>query len=54
MKILVLTPFGAIEPGGEENLKKAARPGTEFSLESIEEVFPLPYTTYRYNAMKSV
>jgi allantoin racemase len=54
MKILVLTPFGATEPGGKENLTKAARPDSEFSLESIEEVFPLPYTTYRYNAMKSV
>jgi allantoin racemase len=54
MNILVMTPFGATEPGSEENLKKVARPGTEFSLESIEEVFPLPYTTYRYNAMKSV
>ena len=54
MKILVLTPFGATEPGGKENLEKAARPDTEFSLESIEKVFPLPYTTYRYNAMKSV
>jgi allantoin racemase len=54
MKILVLTPFGATEPGGEENLKAVARPDTEFSLESIAEVFPLPYTTYRYNAMKSV
>ncbi len=54
MKILVLTPFGATEPGGEANLKKAARPDTEFCLESIANVFPLPYTTYRYNAMKSV
>lgn len=54
MKILILTPFGATEPGGEENLQKVARSDTEFSLESIKEVFPLPYTTYRYNAMKSV
>jgi len=53
MKILVMTPFGATEPGSEENLKKVARPGTEFSLESIEEVFPLPYNTYRYNVLKS-
>lgn len=54
MRILVLTPFGATEPGGEENLKQVARAETEFALESIQEVFPLPYTTFRYNAMKSV
>jgi len=35
MRILVLSPFGATEPYGEENLKKVARPGTEFSFESI-------------------
>jgi len=52
MKILVLSPFGATEPYGEENLKKVARPDTTFSFESINAVFPLPYNTYRYNTLK--
>jgi len=52
MKVFVLSPFGATEPNGEENLRKVARPGTDFVFESLEEVFPLPYNTYRYNTLK--
>lgn len=52
MNILVLTPFGAVEPGAEETLRRVQRPDTRFSLECLEEVFPLPYNTYRYNTMK--
>ena len=52
MRIFVLSPFGATEPHGTENLSKVARPGTEFTLESLNEVFPLPYNTFRYNVLK--
>lgn len=52
MRIFVLSPFGAREPYGEENLRKVARPDTEFTFESLHEVFPLPYNTYRYNTLK--
>ena len=52
MRILVLSPFGANEPFGEENLRKVARSDTEFDFESLSEVFPLAYNTFRYNALK--
>ncbi|MFB3906173.1 MAG: aspartate/glutamate racemase family protein [Acidobacteriota bacterium] len=52
MRILVLSPFGETEPYGEENLKTVARADVEFSFESLKEVFPLPYNTYRYNVLK--
>jgi allantoin racemase len=52
MRIFVLSPFGATEPHGEENLRKVARADTEFVFESLNEVFPLPYNTFRYNTMK--
>lgn len=52
MKILVLSPFGAVEPYSEENLRKVARGDVEVYCESLNEVFPLPYNTYRYNTMK--
>jgi len=52
MKILVLPPFGAIEPNAEENLKLRARPGTDVHVECLEDVFPLPYNTYQYNLTK--
>lgn len=54
MKILVLSPFGAVEPYSEENLRKVARPDVQFNCESLKDVFPLPYNTYRYNVMKCV
>lgn len=54
MKILVIPPFGAIEPNAEENLKARARPGTEVRVECLEDVFPLPYNTYHYNLTKVV
>ena len=52
MKILVLCPFGSVEPYGKENIKKIARPGTEFDYECIEDVFPLKYNTFPYNTIK--
>jgi len=52
MNIFVLSPFGATEPYGEENLRKVARSDAKFAFESLEEVFPLPYNTYRYNTLK--
>jgi allantoin racemase len=52
MKILVLSPFGETEPYCDENLKKVARTDVQFSCESLKDVFPLPYNTYRYNTMK--
>jgi Asp/Glu/hydantoin racemase len=52
MRIFVLSPFGATEPHGEENLRKVARDDVDFSFQSLEEVFPLPYNTYRYNTLK--
>jgi len=52
MKIFVLSPFGATEPHGAENFAKVARDDVEFTFESLNEVFPLPYNTFRYNTMK--
>jgi allantoin racemase len=54
MKILVLAPFGAIEPNAKENLEKRARPGTEVTVECLKDVFPLPYNTYQYNLTKVI
>ena len=55
MKILVVAPFGRIEPGMQENLASRARAGTHRSTSSaLEEVFPLPYNTYQYNLAKCV
>ena len=52
MRVLVLTPFGKTEPNAEGNLARVARPDTELSVQCIDDVFPLPYNTYRYNTMK--
>ncbi len=52
MRIFVVSPFGACEPNGAENLQKVARPDTAFTFESLNEVFPLPYNTFRYNVLK--
>jgi Asp/Glu/hydantoin racemase len=52
MKILVLAPFGAIEPNARENLSARARPGTEVVVECLKDTFPLPYNTYHYNLTK--
>ena len=54
MKILVLAPFGAIEPNAKKNLTARARPGTKTYVECLEEVFPLPYNTYQYNMTKVI
>ena len=54
MKILVVAPFGRIEPGMKENLANRARAGTHVDVECLEEVFPLPYNTYQYNLSKCV
>lgn len=54
MKLLVVTPFGSTEPHGRENLEKVARPGTEFDLECVKDVFPLPYNTFPYNMLKCI
>ena len=54
MKILVVAPFGRIEPGMQENLASRARAGTHVDVECLEEVFPLPYNTYQYNLSKCV
>ncbi len=54
MKILVLAPFGAIVPNAKENLISRARPGTEVHVECLEDVYPLPYTTYQYNLTKVI
>ena len=42
MKILVVAPFGRIEPGMKENLASRARDGTHVDVECLEDVFPLP------------
>lgn len=52
MRIFVLSPFGASEPNGAKTLQKVARADTEFAFESLAEVFPLPYNTFRYNVLK--
>ena len=54
MRILVLCPFGAIEPGAQENLSARAREGTTVVCECLEDVFPLPYNTYQYNLTKVI
>ena len=54
MKILVVAPFGRIEPGMKENLANRARAGTHVDVECLEEVFPLPYNTYQYNLTKCI
>jgi allantoin racemase len=54
MKLLVICPFGSTEPFGAENLKKIARPGTEFDYECVKDVFPLPYNTFPYNMLKCI
>lgn len=54
MKILVLAPFGAVEPNAEQNLIARARPGTKVLVECLEDVFPLPYNTYQYNMTKVI
>ena len=52
MKILVLAPFGMIEPNAKNNLEKRARTGTQVIYECLKDVFPLPYNTYQYNLTK--
>ena len=54
MKILVLAPFGSIEPGMPENLAARARPGTQVDVECLVDVFPLRYNTYQYNLTKCI
>ena len=54
MRILVLAPFGAIEPNAQQNLAARARTGTTVDVECLEEVFPLPYNTYQYNMVKVI
>jgi allantoin racemase len=54
MKILVLSPFGAIEPNAKQNLEKRARECTEVFVECLKDVFPLPYNTYQYNLTKVI
>ena len=54
MKILILSPFGAMEPHVEENLRQLARSDVSLSFECLKDVFPLPYNTYRYNTMKCI
>jgi len=54
MKILILSPFGATEPYTEENIGSVAREDVSFEVDCLEDVFPLPYNTYRYNVMKCV
>jgi len=52
MKVMVLTPFGAVEPGASDTLRRAARPDCEVVTACVEEAFPLRYNTYRYNTLK--
>jgi len=54
MKILVLAPFGAIEPNAQHNLSARARAGTTVVCECLKDVFPLPYNTYQYNLTKVI
>lgn len=54
MKILVLSPFGAKEPFGIENLRKVARPDTEVHHEDISNVYPLKYLSPLYYKYKAI
>jgi allantoin racemase len=47
-RILVLNPFGGYETYAEQNLRHAARPDTEFSIENIAEHYPLRYNSWLY------
>jgi allantoin racemase len=48
MRILVVNPFGATEPYGEENLRRIARPDTEFDMVNIADVYPLKNNQWLY------
>lgn len=52
MDILVVNAFGASEPSAEKNLSAVSRDDTNFTIETIADVFPLDYNTYRYNLLK--
>lgn len=54
MRILVVPPFGAVEPNAEENLSARARSDTKVRFECLKDVFPLPYNTYQYNLTKVI
>ena len=41
MRILVVNPFGDTESHGVDNLGRIARPGTEFDVVNIADVYPL-------------
>src|SRR5271169_3614283 len=53
MKILVLNPFSATEPGAEDLYAKIARPDVDFKVENIKSVYPLDYVTWGYNTLKA-
>lgn len=53
MDILLLTPFGASEPGGAENVRRIARDDVELTAENQRDIYPLNYNTYQYNVLKS-
>ena len=48
MRIKVINPFGATEFYGEENLKRIARPDTEFEVENIADMYPLKNNQWLY------
>ena len=52
MRILILSPFGATEPGAVENLQKVARSDVELEVDNLNPVFPLTYNTWHYNILK--
>ena len=53
MKLLVLNPFSATEPGASELYARISRPDAEFKLENIASVYPLDYVTWGYNTLKA-
>ncbi len=48
MKILVVNPFGDTEFHGEENLRRIARPDTEFDVINIADMYPLRNNQWLY------
>ena len=48
MRILVVNPFGDTESHGVDNLGRIARPGTEFDVVNIADVYPLRNNQWLY------
>ena len=53
MRLLVLNPFSATEPGAEKTFAGIARADVDVRVENIKSVYPLDYVTWGYNTLKA-